>query len=612
MTLNENQKKAALHKDGAMLVLAGPGSGKTAVITARTVHLITHYKITPSSILVVTFTRAAANEMKERFLHTIKQEHTEVTFGTFHGVFFGILRQAYGIGSQNILSEAEKADILHGLILNTDLEIEDEGDFISSLNREISLVKTNQIVLNHYYSASCPDELFRELYQQYHHTLQSRRKIDFDDMMVYCYELFSQRPDILRKWQGKYRYILIDEFQDINQIQYEIIKMLAKPEDNLFVVGDDDQSIYRFRGARPEIMLHFPKDYKKTQKIVLNQNYRCSGEILKSAQQMIQKNKSRYEKQLTAVCQPGDKVEIQGFETGQEEALYLLTKVQEYQKQGYSPDDMAILFRTNTGSRTTVNCLLEYQIPFILRDTLPNLYEHWIAKNITAYMRMAAGSRERKDFLMIMNRPNRYISREALYEKNISFESLYQFYEDKSWMCDRLEELEKNLQEMARMTPYAAINYIRYGMGYHTYIKEYASFRKINQEELYEILNEIQESAKPFHTFQQWFDYINDYKENLIQQAKEPSQRKGGITISTLHSAKGLEYKKVFIPDINEGMIPYQKAVLDENLEEERRLFYVGMTRAKENLHLYYIKKRFDKPLKPSRFLTELTGDSTI
>jgi len=612
MTLNENQKKAALHKDGAMLVLAGPGSGKTAVITARTLYLITQYKVTPSSILVVTFTRAAASEMKERFLRVIKQEHTEVTFGTFHGVFFSILRQAYGIGRQNILSEEEKAQIIHGLLLNTDLEIEDEGDFISSLNREISMVKTNRIVLDHYYSASCPDELFRELYQQYHHTLKSRRKMDFDDMMVYCYELFSQRPDILRKWQGKYRYILIDEFQDINQIQYEIIKMLAKPEDNLFVVGDDDQSIYRFRGARPEIMLHFPKDYKGAGKVVLNQNYRCSPEILKGAQQVIRKNKSRYEKQLEAVCRPGDGVEIQGFETGQEEVLYLLTKIQEYQKQGYSPDDMAILFRTNTGSRTAVNCLLEYQIPFILRDTLPNLYEHWIAKNIAAYMRMAADSRERKDFLMIMNRPNRYISREALYEKNISFESLYQFYEDKSWMCDRIEELEKNLQEMARMTPYAAINYIRYGMGYHTYIKEYASFRKINQEELYEILNEIQESAKPFHTFQQWFDYINDYKENLIQQAKEPSQRKGGITISTLHSAKGLEYKKVFIPDVNEGMIPYQKAVLDENLEEERRLFYVGITRAKENLHLYYIKKRFDKPLKPSRFLAELTGDPAI
>jgi len=612
MTLNDNQKRAALHKDGAMIVLAGPGSGKTAVITARTAYLIEQYKVTPSSILVVTFTRAAASEMKERFLRVVRQEHTEVTFGTFHSVFFGILRQAYNINYQNILSEDEKTDILHGLLLHTNLEIEDERDFISSLNREIGMVKTNRIALDHYYSASCPDELFRELYQQYHHTLKSRRKMDFDDMMVYCYELFTQRPDILQKWQDRFRYILIDEFQDINQLQYEIIKMLAKPEDNLFVVGDDDQSIYRFRGARPEIMLHFPKDHKTAEKVVLNQNYRCSGKILNGAQKVIRKNKSRYEKQLAAIRNPGDIVEIQGFETSREEVLYLLSKIQEYQEQGCSLDDMVILFRTNTGSRSAVNCLLEYQLPFILRDTLPNLYEHWIAKNMAAYIRMAGGSRERKDFLMIMNRPNRYISREALYEKNISFESLYRFYEDKSWMCDRIEELEGNLRAMVNMTPYAAINYIRYGMGYQTYLQEYAAFRKINPEELSEILNEIQESAKSFKTARQWFDYMEDYKESLIQKAKERGQRKGGITISTLHSAKGLEYKKVFILDVNEGVIPYQKAILDEDLAEERRLFYVGMTRAKENLHLYYIKKRFDKPLKPSRFLAELTGDSLI
>lgn len=608
MKLNEKQKKAALHKDGAMLVLAGPGSGKTAVITARTASLIHNYKVTPSSILVVTFTKAAAVQMKERFLNVIKNSFTEVSFGTFHGIFFGILKHAYQINSSNILSEEEKTEILRGFLHNTDMEIEDEADFIASLNREISTVKTNRIELAHYYSASCPDDLFGKFYENYNKILRDRRKLDFDDMMVYCYDLFQKRPDILKRWQEKFKYILVDEFQDINQIQYDIIKMLAAPLDNLFVVGDDDQSIYRFRGARPEIMLQFPKDYKRAETIILNQNYRCTKQILKNAQQIIRQNKTRYEKKLETDNPQGENIEIKSFENQRDQSLYLLAQIEKYKTAGCELKEIAILFRTNTGSRSVVNSLMEYEIPFTLRDRLPNLFDHWIAKNMAAYMRFAMGLRERKDFLMIMNRPNRYISREAVYEKVISFESLYQFYEEKTWMCDRIEQLEQNLKQLNKMPPYAAINYIRHGIGYEDYLHEYAGFRKIKPEELYETLNEIQESSKPFKTFQEWFDYIEVYRENLIRQSKERQFVQDGITVSTLHSTKGLEYKKVFIMDINEGMIPYHKAVLEADIEEERRLFYVGMTRAKENLHLYYANKRFEKTLTPSRFLTELTG----
>lgn len=607
MKLNKNQMKAALHKDGAMLVLAGPGSGKTAVIAARTTYLINEHQVTPSSILVVTFTKAAASEMKERFLRLNQLNQTQVTFGTFHGIFFAILRHAYGMTHHNVLSEEEKREILQTLLTATDLEIEDEGDFISSLNREISIVKTNQIDLSHYYSTSCPDETFRGLYEQYHQILKNRHKMDFDDMMVYCYDLFKKRPDILKKWQERYRYILIDEFQDINQIQYDIIKMLTLPENNLFVVGDDDQSIYRFRGARPQIMLHFPEDYPSAKQITLDQNYRCTGEVLRHAQKLIKKNTSRYQKNLQTIHPMGSPIQIKSFPTQQEESLFLLDQIKAYQQEGCSFANMAILFRTNTGSQTLVHFLLEYQIPFVLKDTLPNLFEHWIAKNLCAYLRMAEGSRTRQDFLTIMNRPNRYISREALFDKTISFESLYQFYEEKDWMCQRIEELEHQLKELSKMPPFAAINYIRHGIGYETYLKEYAAYRKIKLDELIEILDEVQVSAKPFRTFQEWFDYMAEYKENLIKQTKKSSHQ-DGVTISTLHSAKGLEYDKVFILDVNEGIIPYQKAALEDDLEEERRLFYVGMTRAKVDLHLYYIEKRFEKELKPSRFLGEIQG----
>jgi Superfamily I DNA and RNA helicases len=606
MKLNNEQEQAVLHKDDACMVIAGPGAGKTAVITTRVAYLIEQYQITPSSILVATFTKAAAKEMKERFLHMTKKRSTEVTFGTFHGVFFGILKQAYNINASNILGEEEKYDIIRNIISHTELTIEDEGDFIAMLIQEISVVKNNRIELEYFHSTCCADDLFRQIYNEYQQTLRQRRRLDFDDMMVYCYELFTKRSDILARWQDKFKYLLVDEFQDINKIQYDIVRMLAAPLNNLFVVGDDDQSIYRFRGARPEIMLQFPKDYKGAKVIVLNHNYRCTKNILGAAQQVIRENKVRYEKQLLTDNQGGDALEIKEFKTSREQSLYTLKQIQKYLNEGYEFNDIAILFRTNMGSRMSVNLLMEYEIPFILKDRLPNLFEHWIARNMIAYLRFAMGEHLRRDFLMIMNRPNRYISREAVYERIVSFEELYKFYEDKTWMCERLELFESQLNQVNKMPPFAAINYIRHGIGYEQYLKEYAQFRKLKVEELYEVLDELQETAKPFKTAAEWFDFIEAYKVNLEKQNKEQQAQDVGIVLSTLHSAKGLEYKKVFLLDVNEGVIPYHKATLNENIEEERRLFYVGMTRAKENLHIYYTQKRFDKELVPSRFIKGL------
>ena len=243
------------------MVLAGPGSGKTSVIVERTAYMTGEGKIPSSSVLVVTFSRAAAVEMKERFLKFTGQSSTRVTFGTFHGVFYGILKQAYNLTSANILSEEEKNGILRELALNFGGELAAEGDFTEEIAKEISMVKGNRISLEHYYSSCCPDEVFRQIYGAYGNMLRERRKLDFDDMLLSCYELFDKRKDILRAWQQKFRYILVDEFQDINQLQYDIVRLLAEPENNLFIVGDDDQSIYHFRGARPEIMLNFTKDY---------------------------------------------------------------------------------------------------------------------------------------------------------------------------------------------------------------------------------------------------------------------------------------------------------------------------------------------------------------
>ena len=310
MKRNPSQSRAIAHLSGPMMVLAGPGSGKTSVIVERTAYMTGEGRIPPENILVVTFSRAAAKEMKERFLKFTGQSATRVTFGTFHGVFYGILKQAYGFTAANILSEEEKSGILKELILNYGGDLAEEGDFPEEIAKEISVVKGNRISLEHYYSSCCPDEVFRQIYSGYCQTCQARRKLDFDDMLLYCYELFVQRKDILAAWQKKFQYILVDEFQDINHLQYDIVRMLAKPQDNLFIVGDDDQSIYHFRGARPEIMLNFTKDYPKAETVTLDVNYRCSGRILASALRLIGSNKQRFQKNLSTPNQEGNEVTI--------------------------------------------------------------------------------------------------------------------------------------------------------------------------------------------------------------------------------------------------------------------------------------------------------------
>lgn len=604
MNYSEAQKKAVAHKDGPMMVLAGPGSGKTSVITGRTCSLI-RQGIPPSSILVVTFTKAAAGEMKERFLHSMNLHTSQVTFGTFHGIFYGILRHTYRLSGQNILSEEMKMKLLRDLVESHHFETEDETELLQNLAREISTVKDGRIDLAHYYSACMPEETFRSIFQSYQGWMNKNRKLDFDDIMVWTYQLFCRRLDILKLWQEKFRYLLIDEFQDINPIQYDIIRMLAKPRDNLFIVGDDDQSIYRFRGANPELMLNFPKDYPNAEQILLDVNYRSTGEIVRRAGMVIQENENRFQKKIRAQREDGEKVEIHVFENEQEEIAHMIESIREYWKAGHEYRETAILFRTNTGCRRTVEELISCNIPFQIRDGLPNLYEHWISQDILTYIQLAAGSKKRSDFLRVCNKPNRYLARDSFDDPEVSFEALYQIYEEKEWMCERIERLEHDLQVLKSMTPFGAVNYIRYGIGYEGYLKEYAQFRKIKPEELLEILDELQDTARGFDRMKDWFAHMERYKEEIRQQNQKMQKDKNKVTVSTLHSVKGLEFDNVYIVDINEGVIPYHKAVLEADIEEERRMFYVGMTRAKNKLHLYAVRERRDKKAELSRFLYE-------
>lgn len=608
-SFNKEQRTAVGHVDGPCIVLAGPGSGKTTVITYRAKKLINEDGINPANILIITFTKAAALEMQSRFL-SIMGGRYPVSFGTFHAIYFKILKYAYHYNAENIIHEEKKYEILREIIEEMELDISDESEFITNILSEISVVKGEMIDLEHYYSKNCAEQIFKKLFTCYNEKLVRMNMIDFDDMLVMCYELLSQRRDILKLWQERYQYILIDEFQDINRVQYETIKLLALPENNLFIVGDDDQSIYRFRGAKPEIMLNFEKDYPNAVRVILDTNYRSAGEIVKAANRLIRNNKNRFHKEIKTVHEEGVRPQVLQFSSVYDESRYILNKIRDYIELGYSYHDIAILYRTNTNPRNLVEKMMEYSIPFRMKDMIPNIYEHFIAKDVFAYIHASVDFKDyrrikRADLLRIINKPKRYIRREVFQNPEVDMEKVKRFYQDKGYILEKISKLEYDLSMLKNMNPFAAIHYIKNAINYNEYIEEYAAYRRMKPEELHEVLDELAEAAKPFKNYEEWFEHIQKYGEELKKQTRK-REEKEGVEFATMHSSKGLEYRVVFIIDANESITPHKRALLPEDMEEERRLFYVAMTRAKEELYICFCRERYGREAAPSRFIEEL------
>ena len=609
MSLNHAQTEAVAHNKGPCMVLAGPGSGKTLTIAKRIEYLIMKHKVRPEEILVITFTKYAAWEMKNRTRSICGPSSYAVTFGTFHGIYYGILKWAYRLNQSNLLSDEEKyrilREILPGIDWDQEPEADEEKDYLQELAIEIGNVKNNCMDIEEYEPVKYTTEKFRKLYRTYEETKKKYRKIDFEDMLIQCRDLFMKRPDILKKWQEKFQYILVDEFQDVNQAQYDVVRMLAAPQDNLFVVGDDDQSVYGFRGAKPGIMMEFMKDYPKARQILLDVNYRSSGYIVKGALRVIGNNKIRFEKKIEAFRKPDETVHVQEVKDPVQEAEYVLEKIREYREKGVSYMEMAVLYRTNVDARAMSELMTEYQIPFVMKEHLNNIYEHFIALDMISYLRLSQGEYDRKYFLQIANRPNRYLTRESMKTGNVSYESLRRYYRDKDWMVDRIDQLEWDMKMICDKTPYAAIQYIRKRMGYDEFLKEYAAYRKISSEDLFAVLEEIWQNSKGYGTIKEWFEHIESYGKMLKEQNKKNGEKEG-VNLMTMHAAKGLEFDTVFVIEANEGSCPYKKATTDEEIEEERRLFYVAMTRAKRKLVISYAKEKNGKDLLPSRFVSEL------
>ena len=609
MSLNHAQTEAVAHNKGPCMVLAGPGSGKTLTIAKRIEYLIMKYKVRPEEILVITFTKYAAWEMKNRTRSICGPSSYAVTFGTFHGIYYGILKWAYRLNQSNLLSDEEKyrilREILPGIDWDQEPEADEEKDYLQELAIEIGNVKNNCMDIEEYEPVKYTTEKFRKLNRTYEETKKKYRKIDFEDMLIQCRDLFMKRPDILKKWQEKFQYILVDEFQDVNQAQYDVVRMLAAPQDNLFVVGDDDQSVYGFRGAKPGIMKEFMKDYPKARQILLDVNYRSSGYIVKGALRVIGNNKIRFEKKIEAFRKPDETVHVQEVKDPVQEAEYVLERIREYREKGVSYTEMAVLYRTNVDARAMSELMTEYQIPFVMKEHLNNIYEHFIALDMISYLRLSQGEYDRKYFLQIANRPNRYLTRESMKTGNVSYESLRRYYRDKDWMVDRIDQLEWDMKMICDKTPYAAIQYIRKRMGYDEFLKEYAAYRKISSEDLFAVLEEIWQNSKGYGTIKEWFEHIESYGKMLKEQNKKNGEKEG-VNLMTMHAAKGLEFDTVFVIETNEGSCPYKKATANEEIEEERRLFYVAMTRAKRKLVISYVKEKNGKDLLPSRFVSEL------
>lgn len=590
------------------MVLAGPGSGKTFVLTRRIAHLINTHHIDPSEILVITFTRAAAAEMQQRFLSLCAGTHPPVTFGTFHAVFYSILKETSVCRTGSILTEAEKRKMLRDIIRRNKYNISMHEDMLEQILAEIGQYKNRGDTAD-YMPQNVPPELFHSLYRDFTQAQDILGKIDFDDMAPKCRKLFEERPDILRRYQAKYRYLLVDEFQDIAPLQYQLVRLLAAPEDNIFIVGDDDQSIYAFRGARPDIMRNFPKDYPAAGTVALQVNYRSTPQVVASAGKLIAHNQNRFPKESRAEQAPGAPVRADGSESDvmmEDKLIRCLLREKENGKLA----DCAVISRTGARFPLLSERFRQAGIPCVFKERVKSIFDHEIVYDLSAYLEFAltpAKDRSRSQFFQFMNRPLRYISRDAVNE-NADFEHLLRYYRGRPGIQEAVVRLRQDLERIRTMPVFLAVNYIRKVMGYDAYLAE-----RFAGADILELADIIQSSARGCRTFSQWKKVIEERRaEAKAQESKHSTE--DGVTLMTMHGSKGLEYDKVFIVNCNEGSTPHRKARSAEEIEEERRMFYVAMTRAKKELTLLYIKgeesgQKEDgtaKRMPPSRFLKEI------
>ena len=615
------QRRAILHDRGPAMVIAGPGSGKTFVITHRISHLINDLGVSPDKILVITFTKAAAKEMQQRAA-LLLQGRSQPHFGTFHSVFYNILRQS-GMGGLSILSESDRRRIFLHIMEKFEIQTPDPVEFIQRLSGDISCFKVRHALDKEFMPGAVDAEIFPEIIRTYECELKLMGKTDFDDMIIKTHRLLVRRSDLKKRWSARFEYIMIDEFQDIDPLQFACIKLLLGNEKNLFAVGDDDQSIYSFRGAQPSIMLGFEGEFEKCVKIILNNNFRSEKSIIDHSLLLIENNKDRFKKTVTGVKEEVGAVSVNMFENVTDEALF----ISGYRKA--HDGSMAVLSRTQKRADAIAHLLSKEGHRVITNDRKGSLFDHFAVNDIMAYLHLAAGDMSRKNFLVIMNKPYRYISRDDLTE-DIDLQVLLEKSKGKL-SYPFIEKLLKDVGALEHMRPFAAITYILRIVGYEEYLKEYLKERDMDPQSVARVKEELLKLAAGFETIEEFLEWgrtkaqgrVHDHERDISGSHEGDFGAKNGscdnekaereqdaIRVMTMHASKGLEFDTVFITDAIGGNIPHKGAVSEDDIQEERRLMYVAMTRAKKTLFICTLRRDGYKEAVPSVFISQAGFDS--
>lgn len=602
------QIKAINHFRGPALVVAGPGSGKTAVITHRVYNLITTYHVNPQNLLIITFSKAAALQMKQRFFLLGDDKSYPVYFGTFHSLFFGIIKKHYHLSRDNIVTEKQKSNYISKILIDL-LKIKNPDFlFVENIIKALSYYKnTGQINLSQF-DIDLSSEEFRLIFVNYRNMMKANRKIDFEDMMLLCFKLLKTNQEIRSEYTSKYKYILIDEFQDINSLQYEIIKLLLGKERNIFAVGDDDQSIYGFRGSTPGIMSIFPRDFENCELIMLTTNYRSTQNIVNLSLLLINQNRNRFPKDISTINEKGARNILCISDNRIIQARDIVSRIRNALK--INPrSTIAVLFRTNSQMALPVETLKSSNIPFSC-EYADNRQEQYIIKDFLAYIEISQTFPlfEPEKLIRIINKPYMHINPSHISPNTNSFSKLRDSYSNDSYSLNQIKNLEQHVKTMRTMDMYSSFCYFRNVIGYEKYINK--RFNE-NRETLYiisEIILRLNNKMKEIKNM----DDLKAYAERVCFKKDKSEMHNERVHLLTYHSSKGLEFDCVIIPDLNEGVVPEKRARSIEEIEEERRMLYVAFTRAQKELILMCVKGENDNKTAYSRFIEPLINNEEL
>lgn len=594
--LDKYQKKAVDHMEGPCLVVAGPGSGKTAVITERIKALTSLHNVKQDRILVITFTKDAAENMKQRFLQISADSSCSVNFGTFHSVFLHILMEEGGYKSTDILFGKEKEHYLKKAAVIAGVKDQGASDFYTTLEKELS------------YRINCMKNDEKEsdnkpVFEAYESLKKRDHRIDFDDMLFLTLKLFVDEPKVLKKWRSRFDYVLVDEVQDMNRLQFRILSLIVYPNNNIFAVGDEDQAIYGFRGSDPSLMMDFPRLYPGCKVLKLENNYRSPNKIIGTAERLIQNNNNRFQKKICPklitesdmdikeYCDPIE--EIQNFEK------MIISDVIKHRSNGsLSGPSSVILYRNNYQGDMIQKILSRGGLKIYRKGDTKKENKNSPEAFVICFFDCIMGNIYRDTILKLFYFSGIMVPRFIISEHKITWDNIIN---NSSYDTDTMKymmDMKNTLEMCSRLTPYAAINYFARKF-------EMDTNRKLRQnlsKDFFERLEYIMEESKTFNNIKSFYNFI----KNEDNYKRDTPFDKADVGLFTFHASKGLEFDNVYIPDMNEGITPLLRKTDIDTIEEERRMVYVALTRARSKLIIGTLKSRDNNRLYPSRFIREM------